>query len=102
MAFLKIEQETVINFNAAEDKAMLYTADPVIIRKMDKIVEKNPEQFSSEVHSRYKGKIYAMKYYFPKRFVSIRTKDIVKKVTEEQRQKAREQLIRYHGSKRMQ
>lgn len=28
MGFLKIEQETQISFNAAEDKAELYTADP--------------------------------------------------------------------------
>ena len=28
MGFLKIEQETQISFNAAEDKAELYTAEP--------------------------------------------------------------------------
>lgn len=53
MGFLRIEQETQINFNAGEAEATLYTADPVMIRKMDKIVEQNPEQFKSEVHSRY-------------------------------------------------
>lgn len=38
MGFLKIEQETQISFNAAEDTAELYTADPVMIRKMNKLV----------------------------------------------------------------
>lgn len=71
-----------------------------MIRKMDKIVEKNPEQFKSEVHSRYKGEIYGMVYTFPKKFVVIRTKDIVRNVTEEQRAQSRERLRRYHESKR--
>lgn len=99
MGFLRIEQETQINFNAAEDTAELYTADPVMIRKMDKLVEQNPEQFKGEVHSRYEGKIYGMNYIFPKRFVVIRTKDIVRNMSEEQRQKAREQMQRFHDKK---
>ena len=99
MGFLRIEQETIINFNAAEDTAELYTADPVMIRKMDKLVEQNPEQFKGEVHSRYEGNIYGMNYIFPKRFVVIRTKDIVRNMSEEQRQKAREQMQRIHGNK---
>lgn len=32
----KVEMETIISFNAAEDTAELYTADPVWIRKLDK------------------------------------------------------------------
>lgn len=99
MAFLRIEQEVIISFNAAEDTAELYTADPVMIRKMDRIVEENPEQFSGKVHSTYQGKVYAKQYFFPKRFVSIRTKDIVRNVSEEQREKAREQMKRYHALK---
>lgn len=55
MGFLKIEQETQISFNAAEDTAELYTADSVMIRKMNKLVEENPEQFQGKVHSRYQG-----------------------------------------------
>ncbi len=99
MGFLRIEQETQINFNAAEETAELYTADPVMIRKMNKIVEENPAQFKSEVHSRYKGEVYAMNYIFPKKFVVIRTKDIVRNVSDEQRQKSRERLKQYHAMK---
>lgn len=36
------EQETIISFNASED-----TADPVYIRKLDKLVKRNPEQLHS-------------------------------------------------------
>ena len=35
----------MISFNAAEDSAELYTADPVDIRKLDKLVKSNPERF---------------------------------------------------------
>lgn len=89
----------MISFNAAEDLAELYTADPVMIRKMDKLVEENPKQFKGEVHSRYKGEIYAMNYTFPKKFIVIRTKDIARNVTEEQREQARQRMKMYHASK---
>ena len=44
MSLTRYEQEVSINFNAAEDTADLYTANPVWIRRMDKLVEANPEQ----------------------------------------------------------
>lgn len=94
MAFLKIEQETQISFNAAED-----TADPVMIRKMNKLVEENPEQFKSKVHSRYKGEVYAMLYTLPKKFVVIRTKERRNTMTEEQRKKISERMKQYNASK---
>ena len=99
MGFLKIEQEVMISFNAAEDTAELYTADPVMIRKMDKLVEDNTEQFSGKVHSMYQGEVYAKKYFFPKRFVTIRTKDIKRNVSEEQREKARERMKHINACK---
>ena len=45
MSLTRYEQEVSINFNAAEDTADLYTANPVWIRRMDKLVAANPEQF---------------------------------------------------------
>ena len=91
----KIERETLISFNAAED-----TAELVMIRRMNKIVEENPEMFKGEVHSRFRdGEICAMNYIFPRRFVSIRTKDIKRILTEEQKQKARERMLEYNKSK---
>ena len=38
----KYEQEVTIGFNAAEGTAEIYTADPVWIRKMDKLVQQKP------------------------------------------------------------
>lgn len=97
MAYARIDQETIINFNAGEETAEMYTADPVMIRRMNKLCSENPSQFSGAVHSRYDGKIYAMYYKFPKRFVSIRSKDIKK--SEEQREASRQRMQKYHASK---
>lgn len=77
------EQETIISFNAAEDTVELYTADPVYIRKLDKLAEKNPEQFKPGRVGTYQGEIVAKRYIFPKRFLSIRSKE--RSLTDEQR-----------------
>lgn len=36
------EQETIIRFDRSSDTATIYTADPVIIRKMDKLMSESP------------------------------------------------------------
>lgn len=41
-----------------------------------------------------------MNYTFPKKFVVIRTKDIVRNVTEEQREQSRQRLKQYNEAKR--
>lgn len=86
------EQETIISFNAAEDSAELYTADPVYIRKLDKLVKSNPEQFKQGRVESYQGEIAAKRYMFPKRFLSIRSKDIKRELTEKQREELAERL----------
>lgn len=82
-AMTRQEQETIISFNAAEDTAELYTADPVYIRKLDKLAEKNPEQFKLGCVEKCQGEIIAKRYIFPKRFLSIRSKE--RRFTDEQR-----------------
>lgn len=79
----KYEQEVTIGFNAAEGTAEIYTADPVWIRKMDKLVQQNPEQFRPGKVETYQGEIVAKRYTFPKRLISIRSKE--RRLTEEQR-----------------
>ena len=84
MGLTRYEQEVTIGFNAAEDTAELYTADPVWIRKMDKLTQQNPEQFKLKKAETYQGAIVAKRYTLPKRFISIRSRDIKRKLTEEQ------------------
>lgn len=88
----KHEQEVVINFNAGEDTADLYTANPVWIRKMDKLKDQNPEQFKLIRVDKYQGEIVAKRYIFPKRFISIRSGDVKRELTNEQRQQAAERM----------
>ncbi|MGN0159332.1 MAG: hypothetical protein ACI39W_09410 [Brotaphodocola sp.] len=52
----KVEQEVVITFNAREDTADFYTADPVWIRKLDRLAEQNPEQFKQGRVEKYNRK----------------------------------------------
>ena len=88
----RYEQEVIIGFNAAENTAELYTADPVWMRKLDKLLEQNPEQFKPGKVETYKGEIVAKRYLFPKRFITIRSKDIKRKLTGEQRAELAERL----------
>ena len=88
----RYEQEETIGFNAAEDTAEIYTADPVWIRKFDKLVEQNLEQFKPGRAETYKGEIVAKRYSFPKRFITIRSKDVKRELTSEQRAELAERL----------
>ena len=45
MNLTRYEQEVVINLNADEDTATLYSANPAWIRKMDKLVQEYPDVF---------------------------------------------------------
>ena len=42
---LRYEQETIINFNAGEKMATVYTADPAVIRNLDSLVIEYPDTF---------------------------------------------------------
>lgn len=92
----RYEQEVVIGFNAEEDIAELYTADPVWIRKLDKLVKQNPEQFKLDREDKCQGEIVSKRYTFPKRFVSIRSKDIKRELTDEQRTELSNRLGKTH------
>lgn len=44
-ALTRAERETVIRFDAEERTAHIYTADPVYIRRLDKLCEEDPETY---------------------------------------------------------
>ena len=83
MGLLKIEQETVINFNAAEETCSIYSADPAFMRKLDKLCVSNPGHFKQTRDSKVKGKVVGKFYECPKRFISLRTKDVKREMTED-------------------
>ena len=45
MKITRYEQETIINFNAEEKTATLYTRDPAVMRKVDALVIEYPDTF---------------------------------------------------------
>lgn len=44
-SYTRAEMETTITFDAEEKTAHIYSADPVYIRKLDKLTETNPESY---------------------------------------------------------
>jgi hypothetical protein len=84
MKLSRYEQETVINFNADEQTATLYTRDSVIIRRIDALVSEFPE-----VYRCIKATEYDKTYEMPKSYISYRKP---RKLTEEQREQARRRM----------
>ena len=72
------EQETIITTCAADELAEVYTADPVYIRKMEKLVKREPEHYKVKSKNSY-GTTYTM----PKRLLGFR---IPRSMSEEQRE----------------
>ena len=79
------KQEVIINFNAEEDTAALYTVNPSWIQKLDRLVEPNPKQFEMYRQEKMDGRVISKAYRFPKRFVTVRSKDTKRELTDEQR-----------------
>lgn len=86
------ERETIITYNEAEKDAVIYTASPVIMRKLEKLEARNPELFREEVHERqfYQGELVSKRWKFPKDLLTIRSGYV--RMTEEQRARNAERL----------
>lgn len=84
------EQETVINFNAGEKHASLYTRDQKVMRVLDDLVCRFPEVYHLDSQSDT-DKTYS----FPKSYVSYRKPRVL---TKEQREKARERMRRLNNA----
>lgn len=87
MKLMKCEQEVHICFCADEDIATIYTSYPAWIRKMDKLVEKNPQSFRCIAENSV-SKTYTM----PRKFISIRSKERTMTLSKEQKEQARQRL----------
>lgn len=55
------ERETLIRWNAADKRVIIDSADPVVIRKLDKLCEKYPDAYTCvSVDDVYKAKRYSL------------------------------------------
>lgn len=100
MALTNIERETIINFNAAEDTAEIYTADPVYIRKLDKLCEQFPDTYKFMEDLSAKQCKESKTYSMPKRLVKFRS-PVTREISEEQREALAERLRKAREAKKI-
>lgn len=83
-----IEQETIILYNQAEAAAEVYTHDPKLLAKLERLAQKFPDQFIRKNE---------LTYLVPKRCVQVR-----EPYDEQRRAAARERALAagYHPPKR--
>lgn len=85
------ERETVIIFSDADDTAILDTASPVMMRRMDKLCSR-----SDDINRVSGGELWA-RYVFPKKLISVR---IPRQLSESQRSELASrasELNKHHG-----
>lgn len=89
------EQEVIITTSAADDLAEVYVADPIYMRKLDRLVEKDPSSY--KVKSR---NAYSVTYTMPKKLLKFWVQREPRELTEEQRIAARERLKKAQEAQR--
>ena len=85
MKLSRYEQETIVNYNAGEQTATLYTRDKAVMRKLDTLVADFPDTYSITEQDEV-----SKTYSFPKSYVSYRKP---RAVSTEQRERARQMMI---------
>ena len=91
MKLSRYEQESILNYNAGEQTATLYTRDKAVMRKLDTLVADYPDTY------KLTGQDEVSKTYsFPKLYVSYRKPRIV---SVEQRERAKQMMIERNKGK---
>ena len=84
MKLTRYEQETIINFNAGDKDAELFTRDKAVIRQMD-----DPVNRFHDIYKQIRETSIDKTYSFPKSCVSYRKPS---RISETKREQAREQM----------
>lgn len=92
MGLTRYEQETIVNYNNGDKIASVYTADPIVIRKLDALVEKYPEDYKC-----IEQNDYSKTYEFPKKLVQFRHPI---HLTEEQKEESRQRFMKISKHKK--
>ncbi len=91
MKLSRYEQESILNYNAGEQTATLYTRDKAVMRKLDTLVADYPDTY------KLTGQDEVSKTYsFPKSYISYRKP---RAVSTEQRERARKNIALINGKK---
>ena len=91
MKLSRYEQESILNYNAGEQTATLYTRDKTVMRKLDTLVADYPDTYKLTGQDEL-----SKTYSFPKLYVSYRKPRIV---SVEQRERAKQMMIERNKGK---
>ena len=91
MKLSRYEQESILNYNAGEQTATLYTRDKAVMRKLDTLVADYPDTYKLTGQDEL-----SKTYSFPKLYVSYRKPRIV---SVEQRERAKQMMIERNKGK---
>ena len=86
----KYEMETVVNYNAEEQTATVYTRDKTVMRRLDRLVMDYPDSYKLLNHTDI-DKTYSM----PKSYVTYRKP---RAVSDEQREQARQRMAKLNSA----
>ncbi len=86
MKLSRYEQESILNYNAGEQTATLYTRDKAVMRKLDTLVADFPDTYKLKRQDEV-----SKTYSFPKSYISYRKP---RAVSTEQRERARQMMIK--------
>ncbi|MCR5236058.1 MAG: hypothetical protein K6E34_02510 [Lachnospiraceae bacterium] len=89
MKLTRYEQETIINFNAGDQTATLYTRDKAVLRQLDTLVTEYPDIFKC-IGETDIDKTYSM----PKSRISYRKP---RRISEAKREQARMQMSKINS-----
>lgn len=82
------EQETHINFNRDNERAIVYTSDTTMITKLNKLVELPDTEWKLESVAKLKnGEIVGKTYSCPVNFISFRKKKVERVYSETEKRK---------------
>lgn len=85
----RAEQETHIWYDATGASAHIYTANPTVLRKLDKLCAAYPDVYSCHSTDTMNGKVIAKNYSVGRKYISFRTP-----ASEKQKEAARKALAR--------
>ena len=91
MKLSRYEQETIVNYNAGEQTATVYTRDKAVMRKLDTLVTN-----FSDTYKLIELDEVSKTYSFPKSYISYRKP---RAVSTEQRERARQMMITKNKAK---
>lgn len=87
------EQETHINFNRDDEKAIVYTSDTTMMTKLNKLVELPDTKWKLESVTKLKnGEIVGKTYSCPVNFISFRKKKVERVYSEAEKKEIAERL----------